>query len=333
MQDSDLDEADRRILHALQVRPRASWTLLGEVLGLDPATVARRWERLAGDGLAWVTAYPARLVGSDPAGALVELESRAGHVHALVDELAHDPQCLSIDVTAGSRDLLLTVAATDQTALAEYLVDRLGRMRSIRSIRSQIVAEVLADASTWRLRALDPETVARLEEPAPPLARRATTPLEQSVVAELAADGRVSATALAGRLGVSERRARDTLRTVLHGHVRLRTEVTRAVSGWPVNAWYFLRVPAAQAQRVGTELGRVEEVRTVMSTIGSWNIAVGVWLRTLTDVQRLESTLEARLPGVVIVDRSTVLRTAKIVGTVLDASGRRTARVAIPVVR
>jgi hypothetical protein len=48
---------------------------------------------------------------------------------------------------------------------------------------------------------------------------------------------------------------------------------------------------------------------------------MAVWLRRLNDVQRLEAMLEDKIPGVVIVDRSVVLRTYKHVGHLLDARG------------
>ncbi|MFF2513469.1 Lrp/AsnC family transcriptional regulator [Streptomyces sp. NPDC058086] len=47
----ELDELDRGVVHALQIHPRAPWTLVGEVLGVNPVTAARRWHRLEEAGL------------------------------------------------------------------------------------------------------------------------------------------------------------------------------------------------------------------------------------------------------------------------------------------
>ncbi|WP_179014408.1 AsnC family transcriptional regulator [Paenarthrobacter ureafaciens] len=52
MQDFDFDERDLRLLHALQVRPRAPWTALAPVVGADAVTLARRWNVLQDRGLA-----------------------------------------------------------------------------------------------------------------------------------------------------------------------------------------------------------------------------------------------------------------------------------------
>jgi len=48
--DTVLDDDDRRLIADLQVRPRASWTELGAVLGPSPLTLARRWARLSAAG-------------------------------------------------------------------------------------------------------------------------------------------------------------------------------------------------------------------------------------------------------------------------------------------
>ncbi|MFI9029549.1 AsnC family protein [Streptomyces sp. NPDC053560] len=48
-----LSEDDLALIHALQLRPRASWTELGRALGVDPVTVARRLNRHGQRGMAW----------------------------------------------------------------------------------------------------------------------------------------------------------------------------------------------------------------------------------------------------------------------------------------
>lgn len=40
-----LSEEDLALVHALQLQPRASWSVLGRALDVDPVTVARRWSR------------------------------------------------------------------------------------------------------------------------------------------------------------------------------------------------------------------------------------------------------------------------------------------------
>ncbi|XGU19992.1 AsnC family protein [Rhodococcus sp. 3Y1] len=52
-----LKDDDLRLLNALQIRPRASWSELSRAIGSDPVTLTRRWERLHSQGIAWIAAY------------------------------------------------------------------------------------------------------------------------------------------------------------------------------------------------------------------------------------------------------------------------------------
>ena len=54
-----LDLDNMLLLDALQLAPRASWSRIGEVLGITAVTAAKRWARLREGGIAWVTAAPA----------------------------------------------------------------------------------------------------------------------------------------------------------------------------------------------------------------------------------------------------------------------------------
>ncbi|MGW2515368.1 hypothetical protein ACWC0A_39635 [Streptomyces scopuliridis] len=124
---------------------------------------------------------------------------------------------------------------------------------------------------------------------------------------------------------MGQRRVRDAVAAMTaQGRLDTRLDMAKAQSGRPVHAWYFLRVPAALLQRVGSVLTRIGEIRLAVSTVGQYNLILAVWLPTLGDVQWLETILEEKLPGVSIADRSVVLRTVKKEGHRLDARGHAT---------
>ena len=52
-----LSEADLELINALQIAPRVTWQDAGRILGVRPATLAARWERIESEGLAWITCY------------------------------------------------------------------------------------------------------------------------------------------------------------------------------------------------------------------------------------------------------------------------------------
>ncbi|WP_306333339.1 Lrp/AsnC family transcriptional regulator [Streptomyces sp. KL118A] len=324
--DPDLDRLDLQIVSALQIEPRASWAKVGAVLGVDAVTVARRWNRLRAAGLAWVTAYE-----PGPAGgrlAVVEVEC-AGNPLEVADSLVGDVECQTLDFASGGRDLLVGVCVDDEVALADYLLKRLATGPQIRAVRTQLVTSFVREAAAWRLGELSADQAGRftdhgLREPG---AATALTGLDRAVLAALREDGRMPATTIAARTGVPVRRARDAVhRLLLHRRVALWTDVARARCGRSVQAWLFLQVPARRLAGVAARLARLEEARLVVSTVGTFNLAVCVWMRELADVTRLEAQIEDGLEEVRIADRCITLRTAKRAGNLLDAQGRRTDR-------
>lgn len=326
MQESVLDDLDLRLIHAVQIAPRAPWAALAPVLDADPVTLARRWARLSGEGLVYVTGYE----GLSPTKvmALIEIECPPQLTLDVAEELCREPGAVTIDVTAGGRDLIVTLGLADAAALSTWTLERVRSLEGIRSLRTHPVAGSVADARTWRLRALTKDEAAAVEA-ADPLrsVRRPRLSDEQyrTLKVMLAADGRVPAPTIADRLGISARRARDAIAALrADGQLVIRVDVARSYTPWPTYAWYFLRVPAPLVTKVGPALSRIEEVRLVVNAVGQYNVIMAVWLRTLADIGRLEAMIEERLPGVTIADRSLVLRTIKHLGHLLDERGHAT---------
>lgn len=320
------DRLDLQIVNALQIEPRASWAKVGAVLGVDAVTVSRRWNRLRAAGLAWVTAYEPG-PGSGRM-AIVEVEC-AGNPLEVAEALVHDPECRTLDIASGGRDLLIGVGAADEVALADYLLTRLGSRPQIGAVRTQLITSFVRESGDWRLGELSPDRSERFtghvsREPAVPAA---LSEPERAVLAALHEDGRMPATEIAARTGLAVRRARETVQRLLfEQRVVLWTDVARGRSGRSVQAWFFLRVPARRLAGVAARLARLEEARLVVSVVGTYNLAVCVWTRELADVTRLEARIEDGLEGVRIADRCVTLRTVKRAGVLLDAQGRRTGR-------
>ena len=161
MQESVLDDLDLRLIHAVQIAPRAPWAALAPVLDADPVTLARRWARLSGEGLVYVTGYE----GLSPTKvmALIEIECPPQLTLDVAEELCREPGAVTIDVTAGGRDLIVTLGLADAAALSTWTLERVRSLEGIRSLRTYPVAGSVADARTWRLRALTKDEAAAVE--------------------------------------------------------------------------------------------------------------------------------------------------------------------------
>ncbi len=325
MQDYDLDGRDLRLLHALQIRPRAPWAALAPIVGADAVTLARRWTALQDQGLAWLASY--RGPGAKYVGAIVEVECAPARIAEATEDLARDTEVLSIDQTIGGRDLVVTVLCRTDAELAGFVLDRLSNVAGVTGTRTHRGIRLLADAQLWRLRSLQDQEARQLETslPLPASAPRGVTAdVEDRLAGILRTNGRASVAEISEALGISTTRARNALSTMLaEKRLVLRLEMARPYSPWPVAAWYFLRVPATMVESVAGKLVGLHEVRLVATTGGLYSIVMVVWLRGVEDMTVLEKQLGERLPFAEIMDRCIVLRTPKHMGNRLTPDGRR----------
>ncbi|MFC7344215.1 Lrp/AsnC family transcriptional regulator [Saccharopolyspora griseoalba] len=333
MQDSaELDEVDLALVNALQIQPRAPWSLVGGVVGINPVTAARRWARLESSGRAWISAYPP--ITPRQASAFVEIECEPGRGLPVAEELANDPQAMTVDVTAGGRDVLVTVNAPTPEVLSSYLLERMSRVQHLRHVRSHLMIRTYTEGSRWRLRALDHEQISKMsrgtgdttEQPPP----SQLDDEDWAIAVTLAADGRAPVSALAEAASTSTSTVRRRLGRLIAGQqLKLRCELARTLTGWPVYAWFFARVATERLDETGRALARIPEVRTVTSTAGPYNLIIAVWVRSLVDVQELETQMTRSLPHMDVIDRSIAVRPVKLVGRLLDERGCATGSISL----
>ncbi|MEU9285734.1 Lrp/AsnC family transcriptional regulator [Streptomyces sp. NPDC048275] len=322
-----LDELDRGMVHALQIHPRAPWTLIGDVLGVDPVTAARRWQRLADAGLAWVTAYPRLSNSRIVVSGVVEVDTEPGAAEGVAMALAADPAVANVKLMAGGRDVVASVQARDLDELAHHTTVLFQGTPGVRATRTHVSTGVPTEGSRWRLRSLDAVQCARLEAalpaPAPPaeVAAAGWDALDARLVELLSTDGRMSIRDLAAETDTGTTTVRRRLQSLLASRVSLRCDLARPLSGWPLSAVYFASVPGQYLEETSRVLAEVREVRSCSITAGPNNLMIDVWLRALADVHAFEAHLSRRLPRLSIQDRSVVLRTVKHMGRLLDRDG------------
>jgi len=145
-----LDELELRIINALQINPRASWTTVGRALDVDPSTVARRWAQLRGSGRAWISVYPAPGAPAESLAAFIEVECAAGEATAVAERLVDDPRVGTIEHVTGSRDLLLTVVERDLAALGAFVLTGLGRIPGVRGTAAPLRPPPVRSARSTR---------------------------------------------------------------------------------------------------------------------------------------------------------------------------------------
>lgn len=329
-----IDEYDLALVHALQIAPRAPWSAIGAVLGMSAVTTARRWERLAAAGLAWVMGQPGPTLWRHQCLAWVEVECESGALRHVADALVEEAQCSSIEVLAGGRDLYVTVMTEDLRALATFVTTRVDRLPGVRGTRTHIATQTFAEGSQWRLDALSAEQRTRLAAHAVAHVDGAesavSSEVDRMLVRSLGEDGRRSATDLAASANCSAATARRRTAQLLRSRsVLLRCEVADQLVGWPVTATCWATVRPDGLQSAARVLVTLPELRLCAAVTGPANLVITVRLRAIEDLQQLEVLLARTLPQLTFIDRAVTLAYVKRVGAVLDDNGRRVGTVPV----
>ncbi|MEU2835229.1 Lrp/AsnC family transcriptional regulator [Streptomyces lavendulae] len=318
-----LDEVDLAILHTLQLSPRASWARVARVVSIDSATAARRWRRLEAAGLAWVTCQPP--AEPDTHFALVEIECEHGWLGEVTRAVCEDPCCFSVDVTSGSRDLMVLVGARSYDALTAYVINRFQKVPHIRATRTHVASPRFSDASRWRLSSLDSSQIGIARQGTGPRRAAPWKGLEDEDWAmglELGRDGRAAVAHLARHCGTNESATRRRLdRLLANGQLTLRTEVARQATSTGVQALFFADSAVGQLEHRMALLARRPEIRAVFSYVNPYALAFTVWVRSLEHLLRFEKQVTQAL-SLSMRDRVLVLCSAKRVGRMLDPLGR-----------
>lgn len=324
-----LTETDLALVNALQVSPRAPWSLIGRTLGVGPVTVARHWEQLVERRAAWLTAYPGHTVRERLVFAFVQVDCAPGEAVRVARSAAADPHVVAVDHVAGPCDLMLHLVTADLAAVSRYVVERLSGLPGVLAARTLVAPHLYTEGSRWQVRAItstqrDTLTAAR---PAPGMAPRFGE-LDRALLLVLGENARATHTELAERLGVGASTVRRHLSAAMEGGViRLRCEIARSWSPAPVTMLLWLRVPPDQLEGAARRLGRLPEVRMCAAVSGTANLLVGVWLRSPGEAVELEAEMVGKLSRLEIVDRAVTLRAVKLGGCLLDERGRISGRV------
>ncbi|MGW1156900.1 Lrp/AsnC family transcriptional regulator [Streptomyces sp. NPDC002513] len=325
-----VSELDLALVNALQLRPRASWTDLAPPLGVTASTLARRWERLTDEGLAWVYAAPGREFSHTRCTAFVLLRCRPGTRARIAERLCAFEEAVTIELTGpGSADLLLDVLAPDLPALTRFLTTRLERLPGLVSVDCLFATSLFVEGSRWRLRSLAPTQLNALgasdSGAREPMSTVGLDAVDRTLLDALVRDGRLGLAALADQVDTSPATVRRRLRRLTDsGVLTFRCDMANALTGRPVPVSLLGRAPARDTATIHRTLAALPECRLVAAVTGTANIFATLWVHDLGDIQRRETALCSRLPTLTVTDRIVGLHTVKRMGHMLDEEGRRT---------
>jgi DNA-binding Lrp family transcriptional regulator len=307
-----LDDVDFKILHALHLDGRASFSTIARVIGVSDQTVARRYSSLR-------STKNVRVLGrTDPHRVgetlwFLRVRSSPRVATSVGEALARRPETSWVKLTSGGAGIVAVVRARAHADSTTLLLDTLPRTREVLDVSADSMLHMFFGGPQGVIRALSTDQIDELTPP--PRADGPTVELDdldRRILAVLAQDGRADVTDIA--------RAADTAQTT----VRRRLAELRASGAlyFDVDLDYqrldmdsqsilWLSVNPRDLRAAGEALASHSEVAFAAATTGTSNLYANVLCPDAPSLFEYLTTKIAALPSLQAVETAPVLRTLK----------------------
>ncbi|MEU4115276.1 AsnC family transcriptional regulator [Kitasatospora sp. NPDC028055] len=317
--ESDYDELDRRLVHALQIDGRAPFSTIAAALGVSDRTVARRYARLRSTGAVRV------LGGVDPLalGAelwLLRVRCAPSAAVAVAEALARRPDTSWVSLTSGGTEITCTVRAETEADSEALLLARLPRTPRVEGVSAHSVLHSFyggPDSLIAKLGPLDGATVAALRPPAAAPAAHRPGPLrlddgDRRLLAALETDGRAGFEELATATGWSPTTVRRRMTELRErGVLYLDIDCDPHLLGVGTRTLLWISVAPPYLEEAGRALAGHPEVAFACATTGPTNLYATVVCADQRALYRYLTTRVAALPAVSHVETAPAIRTVK----------------------
>jgi DNA-binding Lrp family transcriptional regulator len=314
----EIDELDLRIVDALRIDGRASFSTIAAVLGSSDQTVARRYRRLQTTAGLRVAALPDGVrLGWDQW--LIRLQTTPDSAGTIAAALAKRPDTTWVTIASGGAEVTCIVKNPGTADRETLLLQKLPRTPRLVSVRAYCLMHYFAGGPVGGLPALtslSAEQVAGLTPP-PPQGEPAVTDADRPLLDALSRDGRLGYPQLAAATGWSEstvRRRLEQLRAT--GAIFFDVETDPAVLGYPARFLMWLSVAPRHLEEVGEAMSAHREVVFAAACTGDTNLVATVICPDMASVYEYLTRRVGSLPGVTNVESVPMLRHLKQVAAV-----------------
>ncbi|GGL80568.1 transcriptional regulator [Streptomyces fumigatiscleroticus] len=316
LESDTFDELDLRLLNALEVNGRASFSRIGAVLGVSDQTVARRYRRLCAEGgLRVVAVRDAERLGQDQW--TLRLRCVPDSAAAVSDALARRPDTSWIGIASGGTEVIFGTRPRSPGDRDDLLLGKLPRTPRVMEIRAyQMLHRFDGGPSGWLrksgvLTAAETAALAPEHRAAPGTTAR-VDPEDEPLLAVLERDGRAGYPELRRATGRSESAVKRRLAALLaSGAVYIDVEYHSETLGYPVFALLWITTTPAGLHSVGEALAAHPQIAHAAATAGPANLIATVVVRRTADLYAYLSGPLGRLDGVQHVEASPFLRRVK----------------------
>ncbi|MEU6086821.1 AsnC family transcriptional regulator [Streptomyces sp. NPDC047085] len=318
LESDTFDHLDLQVLSALEIDGRASFSRIGQVLGVSDQTVARRYRRLCAEGgLRVVAQRDAVVLGQDQW--MLRLRCTPDSATVIAEALAKRPDTSWIGLAAGGTEIACMTRPRSPGDHDDLLLGKLPRTPSVVEIRAQqLLHRFYGGPTGWtrKFRALDADQIAALRpQPLPPdrpAGPARIEPEDEPLLAVLQRDGRATHPELQRATGRSESAVKRRLAALLgSGAVFIDVEYDSETLGHPRAALLWITTAPAALHSVGEALAGHDEIAFASATAGPSHIVATVVVRDTAHLYAYLSGPLGRLEGVQHVETSPFLRRVK----------------------
>ncbi|WP_223166651.1 Lrp/AsnC family transcriptional regulator [Nonomuraea sp. SYSU D8015] len=325
MENIALDEVDRGLLHALQVDGRASFSRIGEVLGVSDQRVARRYRRLRSSGMVRVVGLPdGRRLGYENWS--IRLRCTPDAAVSIAEALGRRSDTFWVHLLSGGTEISCGTyqrTADDRESLLLHKVARTNRVLSV--IAHRTLHMFVGGRIGWTgLAALSPDQVAHLAAGRVYAKRGDGEPVvlgpgDEALLEVLRRDGRAAHADLAAATGWSESTVRRRMEHLsAAGALFFDLDVLPTLLGYRVEAQLWMSVPPAELHATGRALAGHPEIAFAGATTGPNNLMASVVCRDDAAFYRYMTESLGALPAIRHIETAPIIRTIKRAGAVLS---------------
>jgi DNA-binding Lrp family transcriptional regulator len=312
-----LDDLDRRIIHALYIDGRASFSRVADALGVSEQTVARRYRLLHGAGIIRVVGQldTQRLGQSDWA---VRVRCVPDAAMSVATALARRPDTAWVQLTSAGTEIFCAIRAQDDQQRTALLLEQLPSTRRIVGLEAYCLLHLFVGASSGApgpAAVLTSDEIQRLHAPAPPPAGRRGGALQEedwALMRALATDGRATYRELAARTNWHESTVRRRMEELItSGVLYFDLDADLQALGIGTRAMLWMSVAPAKLMEVGQAVALHPEVPFAAATTGSTNLLVSVSCRDDYSLFEYLTQEIAALDGVHNMETALIIRSVK----------------------
>jgi len=309
------DVIDRRIVAALQVDPRASWSELGTIVGVSETTVLRRVQRLRDSGALIIVGAPDPLRCGLGQPVLLHIRTRPGDAPGLAHSLARRGDVRYASLLTGRSDLMCELMVPNLGYLRRVLMDELPATDVIQGTRSEVVLKRFKTRDQWSHSLLDAGETSHSKQDAdgdPSSRVGRLDEVDAALIRALSTDGRRSYADLSLEVPLSETAiARRVNALTASNKLYFVAMVDPAALGFEIEAMFRVRVALAQLEPIALTLAAMRQVRYISATSGYSDLVVDVICEDTNALYDFMSNQVGNIPGVRDVEIDIVLESIK----------------------